>query len=170
MKIFTCKESELPLPRPEILGEILDIDFQLNSLLLKVQGNYRELEKLAEVLSDSLDSCELNLSAIKIIADSSEISEEKTNSPEISMTQLPPDQQTVIFSSALFTGMLLSVVETLSGEKEAERLIEQLTESVDQQVAQCTQQEITKTLANFLKEKSENPEKTRFRVKLSSKD
>ncbi|MEG4032162.1 MULTISPECIES: hypothetical protein, partial [unclassified Microcoleus] len=66
---FTYRHSDLPPVRPEIKAQIVALDCQIADLILKSQGNYRELEELAEVLDDSLNSCELNLNSIQIIPD-----------------------------------------------------------------------------------------------------
>jgi hypothetical protein len=41
---YTYRHSELPSVRPEIQAEIVALDVQLADLILKSQGNYRELE------------------------------------------------------------------------------------------------------------------------------
>lgn len=170
MKNYFYKQSELPPLRFEILGEILSIDYRLNNLLLKTQGNYRELQKLAEILGDSLDNCELNLDAIKIFSDSGELFEQKTNFFQPSLADLPLEQQTVIFSSALFAGMLLSVFEIIYTEKAAQYLVERLTEKVQEKISQCSPQQITNTLTNLLNETIQNPKQTVFRLKILADD
>jgi hypothetical protein len=56
---YTYRHSELPSLRPEIQAEIVALDVQLADLILKSQGNYRELQQLAEVLDNCLDICQL---------------------------------------------------------------------------------------------------------------
>ena len=68
---FTYRHSELPPIPPEIQAEIVGLDVQIADLILKSQGNYRALEQLTEILDNCLDSCELNLQFIRIIADDS---------------------------------------------------------------------------------------------------
>lgn len=61
----------MPPFRPEIKAEIVALGFHADDLILKSQGNYRELEELAETLDNCLDSCNLNLQSIRIIPDNS---------------------------------------------------------------------------------------------------
>ena len=58
---YTYRHSELPPLRPEIKAQIVALDVRIADLILRIQGNYRELEELAEVLDSAADSCELNL-------------------------------------------------------------------------------------------------------------
>ena len=66
---FTYGHSELPPVRPEIKAEIVGLGAQIANLIFQIQGNYRELEALSEMLDNCLDSCELNLNAIRIADD-----------------------------------------------------------------------------------------------------
>src|SRR4028118_2121422 len=105
---YTYRHSELPPVRPEIKAETVALDVRIADLILKSQGNYRELEQLAEVLDDSLNSCELNLKSIRIIADDS------PQTQSVTLTDLPMEQQTMIFSTALFNAMVLSSLEKVT--------------------------------------------------------
>jgi hypothetical protein len=68
---FIYRHFELPPLRSEIKAEIVALDVQIADLILKSQGNYRELEELAEVLDNCLNSCKLNLNSIRIVPDDS---------------------------------------------------------------------------------------------------
>src|SRR4028119_632227 len=80
---FTYWHSDLPAVLPEIKAEIVALDVQIADLIFRSQGNYRELEELAEVLYNCLDSCELNLKSIGIIAD------DTPQTSPVSMRDLP---------------------------------------------------------------------------------
>ncbi len=101
---FTYRHSELPVVRPAIKSEIAELDVRIADLILRSQGNYRELQELAEVLENCLDSCELNLSSIRIVADDipQPIIQIITGGLHpISMKDLPMEEKQIIFSTAI---------------------------------------------------------------------
>ncbi len=104
---FTYGHSELPPVRPEIKAEIVALDVQLANLILKSQGNYRELEELAQMLDNCLDSCQLNLSAICIADDSLQ--------PGISLTDLSSKEKEVILSTAITSTVAIKVLAGIFG-------------------------------------------------------
>ncbi len=100
----------MPALRPEIKAEIVGIDVHIADLILKSQGNYRELQELAETLDNRLDSCELNLNSIRIIPD---------NSPQpsgASMKDLSLDEKRIIYSCSFTNSLLLNILADLLGE------------------------------------------------------
>jgi len=107
---FTYRHSDLPCLRPEIKAQIVAIDCQIADLILKSQGNYRELGELAEVLGDALNSCELNLNSIRIIADDS------PQPATISMKDLSLEEKRLIFSCSRTNSVLLNLVSELLGK------------------------------------------------------
>jgi len=107
---FTYRHSELPPVRPEIQAEIVALDCYIADLTLKMQGNYRELEQLAEVLDNSLDICLLNFNAIRIIADDAQ------QPPVISMKDLPFEQKLIIYSCSRTNSILLNLLSALTGK------------------------------------------------------
>jgi hypothetical protein len=101
---YTYRHSELPPVRPEIEAEIVALDVQLADLFLKSQGNYRELEELAEVLGSCLDTCQLNLQSIRIIADD-------TQSPPIAtLKDLQLEDKELIYSISFTNSVLLNIL------------------------------------------------------------
>ena len=107
---FTYRHSELPPIPPEIQAEIVGLDVQIADLILKSQGNYRALEQLTEILDNCLDSCELNLQFIRIIADDS-------SQPEaISMKDLPLEEKRIIYSCSYTNSLLLNMLANLIGK------------------------------------------------------
>jgi hypothetical protein len=106
---FTYRHSDLPAFRPEIKAEIIAIGLHADDLTLKSQGNYRELEELAETLSNCLDTCELNLGLIRIIPD---------DSPEpasVSLVDLPIEQKQLIYSCSRTNSILMNLLSEITG-------------------------------------------------------
>jgi len=97
---YTYRHSDLPSVRPEIQAEIVALDVQLADLILKSQGNYRELEQLAEVLDSCLDTCQLNLQSIRIIADD-------TQQPIVTLKDLALEDKELIYSISFTNSVLL---------------------------------------------------------------
>lgn len=158
---FTYKHSDLPAFRPEIKAEIVALGLHADDLILKSQGNYKELEELAETLSNSLDTCELNLQAIRIIPDDSNLQPVAVGT----MTDLPLNEQTMIFGTALFSAMVLSTLQKITGA-DVELLISKISEQVNIEMEEISDEQITASLANYLVTYRENPMQKAFRVKI----
>ncbi|MEG5008490.1 hypothetical protein QUB17_33345, partial [Microcoleus sp. B5-C4] len=116
---FTYKHADLPAVRPEIKAEIIALGIHADDLILKSQGNYRELEELAETLDNCLDTCELNLNSIRIVADS--------NSPLPSMRDLPMEEKQIIFSTALTSSIAIEALASVFG-KSPQQIASELAE------------------------------------------
>jgi hypothetical protein len=99
---YTYRHSDLPSVRPEIQAEIVALDVQLADLILKSQGNYRELEQLAEVLENCLDTCQLNLQSIRIIADDTQ------QPPVVTLKDLRLEDKQLIYSISFTNSVLLN--------------------------------------------------------------
>lgn len=113
---FTYRHSELPTVRPAIKSEIAALDVQIADLVLRSQGNYRELEELAEILDNGLDGCELNLKSIRIIAD--EIPQPiiqiiTGDLHPISMKDLPIEEKQIIFSTAITSSIAIEALASI---------------------------------------------------------
>ena len=104
---FTYGHSDLPPVRPEIKAEIVALDVQLANLILKSQGNYRELQELAKMLDNCLDSCEFNLNPIFIRDDSLQ--------PGISLTDLSSKEKELILSMAITSTVAIKVLAGIFG-------------------------------------------------------
>ncbi len=110
---FTYRHSELPPIRPEIKAEIVALDCQITDLILKIQGNYSELDELAEVLGNCFDSCQLNLQSIRIIPDDSQ--QQQT----VSMKDLPFEEKRLIYSCSKTNSILLNLLSHFTGKPQA---------------------------------------------------
>lgn len=154
--------SDLLSIRPEILSEIIALDFQITNLLLKVQGNYAELKRLLEVLNDV--SANLNLEQIQKIP-----KENENDSQPIpfTMLDLPIDQQSIIFGTAAFSGMLVSFLEPILGS-DLDYFLNHITEQVGIALSDYKDEEITAVLAKFLTQRLQNPGHKGFRVEVST--
>lgn len=108
---YTYRHSELPSARPEIQAEIVALDVQLADLILKSQGNYRELEQLAEVLDNCLDTCQLNLQLIRIVADDTQ------QPPIATLKDLRLEDKELIFSISFTNSVLLNLLSSLTGRE-----------------------------------------------------
>lgn len=111
----------MPLLRPEIKAETVALDVQIADLILRSQGNYRELEELAEVLDNCMDSCELNLNSIRIIADDSPSDDLK----EPTLKDLPIQQKQTIYSLSYTNSVLLNLLSE-STNRSVESLVAEI--------------------------------------------
>lgn len=109
----------MPPVRPEIQAEIVALDCRIAGLILKSQGNYRELSQLTEVLDCSLESCELNLRQIRIIADDAQPPE------TVSMKDLSFDEKQLIYNCSRTNSILLNLLSALTG-KPKKKLAEEI--------------------------------------------
>ncbi|MEP6517434.1 hypothetical protein [Microcoleus vaginatus] len=144
---FTYRHSDLPAFRPEIKAEIVALGLHADDLILKSCGNYRELEELAETLGTSLNTCELNLNSIRIIPDDS------PHPGSVTLTDLPMSEQTMIFSTALFNAMVLSALQKVT-RADINSLIFAISEQVNTEMADISDDQITAALASYLEQYS----------------
>jgi hypothetical protein len=99
---FTYGHSDLPPVRPEIKAQIVALDVQLANLILKSQGNYRELQELAQMLDNCLSSCKSNLNPIFLADDSWQSG--------ISLTDLSSKEKQLILSMAITSTVAIKVL------------------------------------------------------------
>jgi hypothetical protein len=107
MQNYTYRHSDLPSVRPEIQAEIVALDVQLADLILKSQGNYRELQQIAKVLDSCMDTCLLNLQSIRIIADD-------TQQPIVTLEDLALEDKELIYSISFTNSVLLNLLSNLT--------------------------------------------------------
>ena len=130
---------KIPPARPEITAEIVALDCLLADLILKCQGNARELDNLAGVLDNHLADCEIgrdNLLGIE-------------SERPLTMTDLPILEQKMIFGSGLFSAYLLEAVAVMTQTAPA-LLGEKISEKVNEAMAEIPNDEITNTLNRYL--------------------
>ncbi|MEG4459213.1 hypothetical protein, partial [Microcoleus sp. N9_A1] len=139
------------------------LDVHIADLILKSQGNYRELEELAEVLDNCLDSCELNIQAIRIVADDS------PEPPAATLVDLTMEQQNMVFCTALFNAMVLSVLEKVT-KKDANYFIAAISMQVNTEMEKISDQQITEALAAYQASYQKNPLQQGFKIKIPTAD
>ncbi len=130
---------KIPPARPEITAEIVALDCLLTDLILKCQGNARELDNLVGILDNHLASCEMerdNLLGIE-------------SERPLTMTDLPIIEQKMIFGTGLFSAFLLEVVAKMT-HKDPELLGEKISENVNEVMTNFSPDEITNTLNKYL--------------------
>ena len=158
---FTYRHSDLPPFRPEIKAEIVALDVQIADLILRSQGNYRELEELSEVLDSGADSCELNLNSIRIIADDSQL-----DSPTpISMMDLPIEQKQIIFSTALTSSIAIEALATIYN-KTPQQVASELSESAKLTAETITSGQVNAAIEELLEVWRKKPNHTVYRIEL----
>ena len=126
------------------MAQIVALDCQIADLILKCTGNARELDELTGVLDAHLGCSEFERDSLMGIAD--------TDSPPapLSLTDLPADEQRLIFESALFGGVALKTLQMLSGAN-VEFLMEELSKGVKMISGEMTQKEIRALLSLWCK-------------------
>jgi hypothetical protein len=95
---------KFPPARPEITAEIVALDCLLADLILKCQGNARELDNLVGVLDNHLADCESardNLLGIE-------------SERSLTMTDLPIGEQKMIVGVGLYSSYLLEFVAQMT--------------------------------------------------------
>jgi hypothetical protein len=156
---FTYRHSELPAIRPAIKAEIVALDVQIADLILRSQGNYRELEELAEVLDSGADSCELNLNSIRIVADDS------SQPKAISMMDLPMEQKQIVFSTALTSSIAIEALATIYG-KTPQQVASELAESAKLATNTITSGQVNAAIEELLEVWGKKPGHTVYRIEL----
>jgi MarR-like DNA-binding transcriptional regulator SgrR of sgrS sRNA len=109
---YTYRHSGLPSVRPEIQAEIVALNVQLADLTLKSQENYREIEQLAEVLNEALNTCEINLQSIRIVSDDAQ--------QQIGLKDLRLKDKELVYSISFTNSVLLNLLSDLTGRKPEE--------------------------------------------------
>jgi hypothetical protein len=130
---------KFPPARSEITAEIVALDCLLADLILKCQGNARELDNLVGVLDNHLADCEMgrdNLLGIE-------------SERPLTMTNLPIVEQKMIFGAGLFSAFLLETVAKMT-HTDPELLGEKISENVNEVMTNFSSDEITNTLNRYL--------------------
>jgi hypothetical protein len=130
---------EFPPARSAIIAETVAIDHLLADLILKCQGNARELDNLVGILENHLANCEMNRDNLLGIK----------NERALTMTDLPIIEQKMIFGNGLFSAYLLEAVSQIT-QTDPEVLGERISEMVNEEIVKIPSDEITSTLNRYL--------------------
>ena len=151
-----------PAVRPEIRAEIEAIDALLYDFTLKIQESARELDQTAIVLNNYLDVCESVRDKLLGLIDCEPHMQRALLPASLTITDLPADQQRLIFESAMFGAVALQTLRMLT-HADVEYLMNQLSEGVNIALSETTEQQITESLHNYLKKHNENLSRQTFR-------
>jgi hypothetical protein len=136
---------KFPPARPEITAEIVALDCLLADLILKCQGNARELDNLVGVLDNHLADCERGRNNLLGI---------ESERP-LTMTDLPIVEQKMIFGAGLLSAYLLEAVAVIT-KTDPELLGEKISEKVNEAMAKIPKNEITNTWDRYLRKHAES--------------
>jgi len=138
-----------PVVRPEIRTEIETIDALLYEFILKIQERTRELDQTAIVLSNYLDICESVRDKLLGLTDCEPHTRPALLPASPTITDLPADQQRLIFETAMFGAVALKTLIMFT-HADGEYLINRLSEGVNIALSETTEQQITEDLRNYL--------------------
>jgi hypothetical protein len=154
---YTYRHSDLPSVRPEIQAEIVALDVQLADLILRSQGNYRELEQLAEVLENCLDTCQLNLQSIRIIADDTQ------QPPVVTLKDLRLEDKQLIYSISFTNSVLFNFLSKITG-KEPQKIAEEIAVNSSVYAQSPTRSEIEEVITKLTSAQSNAKDDFAFRI------
>jgi hypothetical protein len=158
-----------PVVRPEIRSEIKAIDALLYDFILKIQESARELDQTAIVLNNYLDICESVRDKLLGLTDC-----EPHTCPALlpappTITDLPADQQRLIFEAAMFGAVALKTLIMFT-HADGEYLINTLSEGVNIALSETTEQQITEKLHYYLELHKTNLVKQVFSLMVQSEN
>jgi len=160
----TNEAAKYPAARPEIIAQIVALDCQLADLILKCQGNARELDKVTGMLDAHLACSEFDRDSLLLGVP------DRCQSPALlTMTDLPAHEQRLIIEAALFGAVGLETLRLLT-HADIQFLINQLSEGVNMIASEMTEEEITEGLHKYLKMHNENLVKQVFNSKIQSEN
>jgi len=146
MKTFTYRQSELPPMPPGLEVVVAELDTQIAGLIIENIGNYRALSAIAEMLTDCLDTCDLNLNSIQIVAD--------TTKKECSLKDLSINQKHIIYSCLCTNSVLLDFFSQLTN-RPAEDIAQEIADRTQACIRPVTTSEVEQSI-NELIEASES--------------
>jgi len=136
-------EKAYPAARPEITAEIIALDCHLADLIVRCQGNARELDELAGMLDAHLACCEETRDSLMGLADTD------SQPAPLDLTDLPADQQRLILESAVFGGLALQTLQKLTDE-DVVFLMQRLSDGVKTIADKMSDKQVTESLQNYL--------------------
>ncbi len=159
----TNKAAEYPAVRPEIMADIVAIDCHLADLILKTQGNARELDELVGMLDGHLACCEFDRDSLLL-----GVPDQPSPAPP-TITDLSAHEQRLIIEAALFGAVSLETLRLLT-HADVQFLMNQLSEGVRIVASEMTEEQITESLHKYLKMHNENLVKQVFCSKIQSEN
>jgi hypothetical protein len=157
MENETNEAAKYPAASPEIIAQIVAIDCQIADLTLKCQGNARELDELTGVLDAHLANCEFERDSLVF-----RVPDRRPQPTPPTITDLPADQQRLIFEAALFGAVGLETLRMLT-HADPEFLMNKLSQGVDIVTSEMTEEQITERLHKYIEIHNENLSRQVFR-------
>ena len=150
---FTDRHSEMPPMTDEIKSRMGAIRFNILNLLQDIQGNYRALFELQQILLGLLDNCDLNLQRIRIPDGDSE----EPVQLAIGLTDLPILEKKILVSTAITSTVAIQVVSAILGctFEQAASHVEQISQN---QFGGMSLEQIESAVAVMAKTLRENPD------------
>jgi len=140
----TNEAAKYPAARPEIMAEIVALDCQLADLILKCQGNARELDEVTGMLDAHLACSEFDRDSLLL-----GVPDQRPQPAPPTMTDLPADEQRLIFEAAMFGAIGLETIRMLT-HSDVGFLLDKLSEGVNIAMADMTKEQITEALHKYL--------------------
>jgi len=159
----TNEAAKYPPVRSEIIAEIVAVDCHLADLILKAQGNARELDELVGMLDAHLASCEFERDSLLGVCAQSPLP------APLTITDLSAGEQRLIFEAALFGSVALETLRLLT-HADVEFLMNKLSEGVNIITADMTTEQITERLHNYLKLHNQDLCKQVFRANFQAQN
>jgi hypothetical protein len=160
---------KFPVVRSEIRTEIETIDALLYEFILKIQERARELDQTAIVLSNYLDICESVRDKLLGLTDCEPHMRPALLPAPPTITDLPADQQRLIFETAMFGAVALKTLIMFT-HADGEYLMNRLSEGVNIALSEITEQQITENLHNYLELRKTNLVKQVFLLMVQSEN
>lgn len=160
---------KFPAVRSEIRTEIEVIDDLLYDFILKIQESARELDQTAILLSNYLDVCESARDKLLGLTDCEPHTHPALLPAPPTITDLPADQQRLIFETAMFGAVALKTLIMFT-HADGEHLTNRLLEGVDIGLSETTEQQIAEILHDFLKRPNANLVEQVFRSRIQSEN
>ncbi|WP_333372284.1 hypothetical protein [Microcoleus sp. N9_B4] len=147
--------------RPEIIPQLTALDCQIADLMLKCQSA-RELDELAGVLGNHIACCEFERDSLLGVSDS------PPPPAPLTITDLPANEQRLIFETATFGAVGLKMILMLNPLANPEYIMNQLSQAVQIAMEGMSEAQITDSLHGYLEMHKNNLSKEVFRSNFQS--
>ncbi|WP_293126866.1 hypothetical protein [Microcoleus sp. bin38.metabat.b11b12b14.051] len=142
MKTFTYRQSELPPIPPGLEVAVAELDTQIAGLICENIGNYRALSEIAEMLTDCMDTCDLNLNSIQVVADT-------TKKECSSLKDLPIDQKQIIYSCLRINSVVLGMLSQFT-DSSPEDVAQKVANIIQAQAEPVTEAEVERFIDELI--------------------